>query len=156
MLKDPSMPKTAPNWTLMAKSKPGSSEKEARYILMREELIKANFGKRQQINRWREDEVLITYRKLLKFREENPERYPSPVKETIIIAPRPTRKSSQPVRYNPQKWFFYNPRLYDEYVKNLKKETGCINWMKQCTETEKVMMLKPCLLIPTSIKLIEI
>jgi hypothetical protein len=140
MLKDPSVSRTAPNWNLMAKCKATSSEKIARFILMKEELIKAKYGTRRQVNNWREDEVLLTYRNYLKHREKSPERFPSPIKETLVIAPKPSRRSLKPFKYNPQERFYYNPRLYAEYTRNLEEKTGFVTWMEQCTDTEKVLI----------------
>ncbi|MFS7979731.1 hypothetical protein Hanom_Chr10g00931141 [Helianthus anomalus] len=97
MLEDSTIKPTPQVWSQYKKNLPKSTLKLKR---MKEELITANYGSRNQIARWKEIKVIDTYKKLEERRKKDPsvpKKPDYPASEVSIKQTVPTKRSAKPI-----------------------------------------------------------
>ncbi|MFS7947750.1 hypothetical protein Hanom_Chr06g00551911 [Helianthus anomalus] len=78
---------TPPVWVNYKKNVPDKTLKLKR---MKEELITADFGSRNQVTRWKENKVITSYKKLEELRKKNPDIPQKPDYLETVVAPKQT------------------------------------------------------------------
>ena len=80
---------TPPVWSKYKKNVP---ERTLQLKRMKEELITADFGSRNQVSRWKEDKVFASYKRLEELRKKNPNIPQKPDYPEAVVSAEPQKQ----------------------------------------------------------------
>ncbi|XP_021975447.1 actin cytoskeleton-regulatory complex protein PAN1-like [Helianthus annuus] len=119
---------TPPVWAIYKKNIPDKAIKLKR---MKEELITAEFGSRNQVTRWKEEKVIASYQRLEELRKKNPNVPQKPVypEEEVLTRPQKlqVRKSTAPpaaILYQRRRQKQMNPKIPEDLAADTMASSG--------------------------------